>query len=100
MVKVSDDCHVENVKSPRGYFLFSTWTRKKSSEVSFDSSEVPFLAYVENFLFSRGDFGFPTWGSTERVDQRDISGVGRVRSVGELLITKIFVPLSSALRNL
>ncbi|WP_455773687.1 hypothetical protein [Porphyromonas asaccharolytica] len=83
MVKVSDDCHVENVKSPRGYFLFSTWTRKKSSEVSFDSSEVPFLAYVENFLFSRGDFGFPTWGLTERVDQRDIRANSYFEVLGE-----------------
>ena len=31
--------HVGIFKSPRGYFLFSTWTRNISSEVSFHSSE-------------------------------------------------------------
>ena len=47
---------------PRGYFLFSTWGRIISSEVSFDSSEVSFLAYVENFHFLRGDWRISTWG--------------------------------------
>ena len=50
--------HVENRKSPRGYFLFSTWAWKNSSDLSFDSSEVLFLAYVGNVLFLRGDFQF------------------------------------------
>ena len=43
------DSHVENPKSPRGHLTFSTWRRFDSSEVSFDSSEVLFLPYV-NFL--------------------------------------------------
>ena len=47
---------------PRGYFLFSTWRRIISSEVLFDSSEVSFLAYVENFHFPRGDLQISTWG--------------------------------------
>ena len=51
---------VENVKFPRGYFLFSTEERiissevsSDSSEVSFDSSEVLFLSYVGIFHFLR-----------------------------------------------
>ena len=34
---------------------------------SFDSSEVLFLAHVENYLFPRGDLGFSTWGSGWRL---------------------------------
>ena len=54
------DSSVENVKFPRGYFLFSTEERiissevsSDSSEVSFDSSEVLFLSYVGIFHFLR-----------------------------------------------
>ena len=60
---------MRNVKSLRGYFLFSTWTRIISSEVSFDSSEVSFdsseeflLAHVDIFHFPRGYFEISTWG--------------------------------------
>ena len=42
--------HVESLKSPRGYFLFSTWGRFDSSEVSFDSSEVSFHSSEEFFI--------------------------------------------------
>ena len=49
-------------KFPRSYFLFSTWGRKNSSEVSFDSSEVSFLPSVGIFSFLRGDLEIPTWG--------------------------------------
>ena len=35
--KDSIHIHVENLKSPRGYFLFSTWARIISSEVFFSS---------------------------------------------------------------
>ena len=49
--------------SPRGYFSFSTWARNNSSEVSFDSSEVLFLAHVEIFYFPRGDLRIATWGT-------------------------------------
>ena len=61
--EVVDDSHVGNDKSSRSYFLFSTWARNISSEVSFDSSEVLFLAYVENFHFPRGDWRIATWGT-------------------------------------
>ncbi|WP_281673743.1 hypothetical protein, partial [Porphyromonas asaccharolytica] len=37
------------------------WARNISSEVSFDSSEVLFLAHVEIFCFLRGEFSFSTW---------------------------------------
>ena len=43
--------HVGNLKSPRGYFSFSTWARFISSEVSFHSSEVSFHSSEEFFLF-------------------------------------------------
>ena len=49
------DSHVENVKLPRGYFLFSTWTRNISSDLSFDSSEVSFRLHVDNIPWSRGE---------------------------------------------
>ena len=39
-----------NLKSPRGYFLFPTWGRIISSEVSFDSSEVSFHSSEEFFI--------------------------------------------------
>ena len=42
--------HVENLKSPRGYFFFPTWGRIISSEVSFDSSEVSFHSSEEFFI--------------------------------------------------
>ena len=68
-MSIQNDSHVESLKSPRGYFLFSTWGRKNTSEVSFDSSEVSFdsseeffLAYVENFPFPREYLRFSTWG--------------------------------------
>ena len=51
----------EEDKSPRGYFLFSTWRRNDSSEVSFDSSEEFFLAHVDIFYFPRGDLKISTW---------------------------------------
>ena len=41
---------MENLKSPRGYFLFSTWASFISSEVSFDSSEVSFHSSEEFFI--------------------------------------------------
>ncbi len=53
---------MEICEFPRGYFLFSTWGRIISSEVSFDSSEVLFVAYVENFHSPRGDWRISTWG--------------------------------------
>ena len=41
---------MENLKSPRGYFSFSTWRRIISSEVSFHSSEVSFHSSEEFFI--------------------------------------------------
>ena len=61
---------MENLKFPRDYFLFSTWRRNDSSEVSFDSSEVLFLAYVEIFYLPRGDLRISTWGSAFFVAKR------------------------------
>ncbi len=55
--------HVENLKSPRGYFSFSTWGRFDSSEVSFHSSEEFFISYLGNKKFPRGDFEISTWKS-------------------------------------
>ena len=55
--------HVENLKSPRGYFLFSTWASFISSEVSFDPSEEFFLPYVENKNSPPGYFEISTWKS-------------------------------------
>ena len=55
--------HVENLKSPRGYFLFSTWASFISSEVSFDSSEEFFLSHVGKKKYPRGDFEISTWRS-------------------------------------
>ncbi len=52
---------MENLKSPRGGFSFSTWRRNDSSEVSFDSSEEFFLSHVANFHLPRGEFSFATW---------------------------------------
>ena len=52
--------HVGNLKSPRGYFLFSTWASKNSSEVSFDSSEEFFIPHVEISKYPRGDHFSPT----------------------------------------
>ena len=46
--KDSIHIHVENLKSPRGYFLFSTWARIISSEVFF-------LLHVEDILCPRGE---------------------------------------------
>ena len=54
---------MENLKSPRGYFLFSTWASFISSEVSFDSSEEFFLSYLGNKNFPRGNFEISTWKS-------------------------------------
>ena len=45
---------MENLKSPRGYFLFSTWASFISSEVSFDSSEVSFDSSEEFFILHVG----------------------------------------------
>ena len=70
------DSHVENVKAPRGYFLFPTWTRNISSEVSFHSSEVSFLAYVENVFSPRENSQFPTWGAVFPFRSSDICRVG------------------------
>ena len=56
-----DNIHVENLKSPRGYFLFSTWASFISSEVSFDSSEEFFLSYVGKKKYPRGYFEISTW---------------------------------------
>ena len=53
--------HVGIFDFPRGYFLFSTWGRNDSSEVSFDSSEVLFRLHVEIYPFPRGDLKIPTW---------------------------------------
>ena len=50
---------VQEARSPGGYFGMSTWERKNSSEVSFHSSEVLFLPYVENFSFSTQKLGNP-----------------------------------------
>ena len=55
--------HVGNLKSPRGYFLFSTWAWFISSEVSFDSSEEFFLPHVENKNSPPGYFEISTWES-------------------------------------
>ena len=55
--------HVENLKSPRGYFLFSTWASFISSEVSFDSSEEFFISYLRNKNSPRGEFEISTWKS-------------------------------------
>ena len=59
--------HVENLKSPRGYFSFSTWGRFDSSEVSFHSSEVSFhsseeffILHVEILKYPRGNHFSPT----------------------------------------
>ena len=51
--------HVENLKSPRGYFSFSTWARFISSEVSCHSSEVSFDSSEEFFLFHVGISKYP-----------------------------------------
>ena len=60
--------HVGNLKSPRGYFLFPTWGRIISSEVSFHSSEVSFhsseeffILHVEISKYPRGNHFSPTW---------------------------------------
>ena len=53
------DIHVENLKSPRGYFLFPTWGRIISSEVSFDSSEVSFHSSEEFFILHVGISKYP-----------------------------------------
>ncbi len=55
--------HVENLKFPRGYFLFSTWPSFISSEVSFDSSEEFFISYLGNKNSPRGNFEISTWRS-------------------------------------
>ena len=55
--------HVGNLKSPRGYFLFSTWASFISSEVSFDSSEEFFISYLGNKNFPRGNFKISKWKS-------------------------------------
>ena len=52
---------VENWESPRGEKTFSTWRRFDSSEVSIDSSEEIFLAYVKNKKYPRGELRFSTW---------------------------------------
>ena len=59
--------YVGNLKSPRGYFLFSTWGRIISSEVSFHSSEVSFdssedffILHVEISKYPRGNHFSPT----------------------------------------
>ena len=59
--------HVGNLKSPRGYFLFPTWARIISSEVSFHSSEVSFdsseeffILHVEILKYPRRNHFFPT----------------------------------------
>ena len=59
--------HVENLKSPRGYFFFPTWGRIISSEVSFHSSEVSFdsseeffILHVEILKYPRGNQFSPT----------------------------------------
>ena len=61
--------HVGNLKSPRGYFLFSTWASFISSEVSFHSSEVSFdsseeffIHHVEILKYPRGNPNYPTSG--------------------------------------
>ena len=59
----TNNSHVESLDSLRGCFLFSTWRRNNSSEVSFHSSEVLFRPHVGNALFLRGDLQIPTWGS-------------------------------------
>ncbi len=51
--------HVGNLKSPRGYFSFSTWGRFDSSEVSFDSSEVSFHSSEEFFIPHVGISKYP-----------------------------------------
>ena len=56
-----------NLKSPRGYFSFSTWAQFISSEVSFHSSEVSFDSSEEFFIlhldiskYPRGNHFSPT----------------------------------------
>ena len=51
--------HVGNLKSPRGYFSFSTWRRIISSEVSFHSSEVSFHSSEEFFILHVGISKYP-----------------------------------------
>ena len=51
--------HVGNLKSPRGYFSFSTWARFISSEVSFHSSEVSFDSSEEFFILHVGISKYP-----------------------------------------
>ncbi len=82
--------HVENLKSPRGYFSFSTWASFISSEVSFDSSEEFFIPHVENKNSPRGDFEISTWESLfpdmapyRYVAENDKTGTRRTRYVPE-----------------
>ena len=53
------DLHVDISKSPRGYFLFSTWGRKNSSEESNETSEEMNDAHVEKEKYPRGDCPLP-----------------------------------------
>ena len=48
-----------NLKSPRGCFLFPTWRRIISSEVSFHSSEVSFHSSEEFFILHVGISKYP-----------------------------------------
>ena len=51
--------HMGNLKSPRGYFFFSTWASFISSEVSFHSSEVSFHSSEEFFILHVGILKYP-----------------------------------------
>ena len=75
---------MENLKSPRGYFLFSTWASFNSSEVLFDSSEEFFLPHVENKNSPPGDFEISTWKSVFP-RHRTVSICSRVEIVVRLL---------------
>ena len=71
---------MEISKSPRRYFLFSTWARKISSDISFDSSEVSFDTSEEFFLSSEelDDF-FGSYLGNSSGGTRIIGEVGVIR---------------------
>ena len=58
---------MENLKSPRGYFLFPTWARNKTSEESNETSEETnetseefFISHVGISKYPSGNQFFPT----------------------------------------
>ena len=52
---------VEKSKSPRSYFLFSTWAWENSSEESNETSEESKRLHVENVFSLRGYLRIATW---------------------------------------